>query len=188
MFDEVELLLYHLAVMLERLPKLIDPVIFAESKRELSGTIELHSLARLKALLLEDAGSVELHLSFIKDGRLATIKGTVKATLMLSCQNCLEAIEVSVEVEFLLAVVRSVDEVNRLPERYEPLLIEENIISLNTIIEEELLLAIPAFPKHAYACFQSQVFTNDDESLEQAEQSASDNPFAILSKLKNTGD
>jgi len=174
--------------MLERLPKLIDPVVFAENKRELSGTIELHSLARLKALLLDDAGSVELRLSFIKDGRLATIKGTVNATLVLSCQNCLEAIEVFVEAELLLAVVRSVDEVNRLPERYDPLYMKENIITLNDMIEEELLLAVPAFPKHSYECFQSQKFTDDDNTLEQAEKSASDNPFAILSKLKNTGD
>ena len=172
--------------MLERLPKLIDPIMFAESKRELSGTIELNSLARLKALLLEEAGSAELRLSFIKDGRLATIKGVVKADLVLSCQNCLQPIKVAVEAKFHLAVVRSVDEVNRLAERYEPLLIEESNILLNDIIEEELLLAVPDFPKHSEPCFKNQSVSG--KSLPQVEQSETNNPFAILSKLKNTGD
>ena len=77
---------------------------------------------------------------------------------------------------------------DRLPEDYEPLLVEEGKIPLKNIIEDEILLILPAFPKHPHTCFVQKFDNNSVVPLVSDEQSTPENPFSILAKLKNTGD
>lgn len=173
--------------MLDRLPELIDPLFFADKERKLKGEILLSSLPRLKSILAEDGGSVEIELSFGRNGSAAWVRGQVEAVLRLECQKCLEVFDWPVKSEFKLGIVTSIDEANLLSDDYEPLLLREDKIALNEIIEEELMLSVPAFPKHETECFdykQAEVDKPSDEN----EQSSSNNPFSVLAKLKNTGD
>jgi uncharacterized protein len=87
-----------------------------------------------------------------------------------------------------LGVVTSIDQANRLPEDYEPLLVEEGKIPLKNIIEDEILLILPAFPKHPYHCFVQKFGHINVVPLANDEQATPENPFSILAKLKNTGD
>ncbi len=172
--------------MADRLPKFIDPRSFAERRRELSGNIKLSSLPRLTADRVDNQGTVAIEMYFDMDGKIARISGRIDAVLSLTCRNCLQTIAWPVNSEFTLAVVSTLDEIELLPEDYEPLLLEENTIVLNDIIEDELLLSVPAFPRHQTDC----------QGLKQAgpvlnketETTNLDNPFAVLAKLKNTGD
>ena len=173
--------------MLDRLPELIEPLLFADRDRRLKGEILLSSFPRLTSILAEDSGSVAIELSFGRNGRSAWVQGTVEAVLRLKCQNCLGGLDWPVKSEFKLGIVTSIDEVKLLPDDYEPLLVGEEKIALNDIIEEELLLAVPAFPKHDTKCFV-YAQTEDEKSSESIEQSDTNNPFSVLAKLKNTGD
>ena len=56
------------------------------------------------------------------------------------------------------------------------------------IIEDEILLILPAFPKHPHACFVQKIDNNSVDPLVNDEKSSAENPFSILAKLKNTGD
>lgn len=172
--------------MLDRLPELIDPVLFAEKERKLKGEILLSSLPRLKDILAEASGSVTVELSFGRHGRSAWVRGEVEAVLKLVCQNCLEVLDWPVKSKFKLGIVTSIDEANLLPEDYEPLLLMEDKIALNDIIEEELMLSVPAFPKHKQECFVYE--KADDEKTSEENEQSGNNPFSVLAKLKNTGD
>ncbi len=193
MFDAFDVSIYHCAVMLARLPEYIDPLHLADKRGVLKGQIPLHNLKRLADLLSDDSGSVAIELFFQREGRLATIDGRLEAVLQLRCQNCLEALEWPVNSEVKLGIVTSIEQADKLPEEFEPLMLEGKTILLKDIVEEEVLLALPAFPKHQHACFETSHFekdipTNKAESFVDEKPSSRENPFSILANLKNTGD
>ncbi len=173
--------------MLDRLPHHIDPLSFAEKSKQLSGSIAIKDLARLSEILLDRSGDIEINLAFGKDGRLAVIVGEIKANLVLQCQSCLERLELAVDQSFKLGVVSSMEQADRLDSDCEPLLLHAEKISLNELVEDELLLALPDFPRHTEKCVQRE---NEEIVVEAVEnkQARSDNPFSVLAKLKNTGD
>jgi uncharacterized protein len=119
---------------------------------------------------------------------LAKIEGRIKAILPLECQNCLQALEWSVDNIVKLGIISSIDQANQLPDDYEPLLVEEENLLLKTLIEDELLLILPAFPKHQHNCFIPNSGNNNLDSLLVDKQSTIETPFSILAKLKNPGD
>jgi uncharacterized protein len=174
--------------MLDRLPEYIDPLQLADKRCELKGQIPLSSMDRLAGLLANDSGAVTVELFFGREGKLAKIEGQIQAVLELECQNCLGAMQWAVTGTVKLGIVTSIDQANKLPADYEPLLVEDGKISLNTVIEDELLLSLPAFPRHQHDCFHSDWHNDTVESSLHKEQSPTENPFSILAKLKNIGD
>ena len=187
-FDAFIFSLYYFTVMLDRLPEYIDPVHLADKRGELKGQIPLKNLDRLAKMLINDSGTVAVDLFFGREGRLAKVEGHIKAVLELECQNCLEAVDWPIDCTIKLGIVTSMDQADRLPEDYEPLMVEEEKILLKNIIEDEILLILPAFPKHQHACFVQKTDNNSVDPLVNDEQSSAENPFSILAKLKNTGD
>ena len=174
--------------MLDRLPEYIDPLHLADKRGELKGQIPLSSLDRLATMLVNDSGSIIVDLFFGREGRLAKIEGHLKAVLELECQNCLGAVSWPVDCNIKLGIVTSIDQADRLPEDYDPLIVEEGKIPLKNIIEDEILLTLPAFPKHQQPCFVKKVDNNTVDPIVNDESSSTENPFSILAKLKNTGD
>ena len=88
-----------------------------------------------------------------------------------------------------MGIVRTIEQANRLPEDFEPLMLEdEEKILLKNFIEDELLLNLPAFPKHQHDCFTLEIKTNTNAQLVNEEKPSHENPFAILAKLKKTGE
>jgi len=187
-FDEFVVSIYHCAVMLARLPEYIDPLHLADKRGELKGQIPVSSLDRLADVLFNDTGVVTVDLFFGREGRLAKVEGQIEAVLELKCQSCLQAVQWPVKNTVKLGIVTSIDQADRLPEDYEPLLVDDEKILLKNIIEDELLLVLPAFPKHQHDCLANNSYVNKAGSLADEQQSPPENPFSILAKLKNTGD
>jgi uncharacterized protein len=174
--------------MSDRLPEIIDPLHLADTRGVLKGKLPLSSLDRLANMLVDDSGTVSVDLFFSREGRLAKVEGHIETVLALQCQNCLEAVEWSIDCEIKLGIVTSIDQANRLPEEYEPLLVEEEKMPLKNIIEDEILLNLPAFPKHQHPCLVAIINNDTKKTVVFDEPSNPENPFSILAKLKNTGD
>jgi uncharacterized protein len=187
-FDAFIVSIYHFSVMLDRLPEYIDPLHLADKRGALKGQMPLRSLDRLAGMLVNDTGTITVDLFFVREGWLAKVEGHIETVLELECQNCLEAVKWPIDCTIKLGVVTSIDQANRLPEDYEPLLVEEGKILLKNIIEDEILLILPAFPKHPHACLAPKFVNNNVDQIVSDEQSSPENPFSILAKLKNTGD
>lgn len=171
--------------MSDRLPEYIDPLELAAKRGALRGRLALSLMKRLRGMLVDDQGYAELELAFGKEGRVDAVRGHVEATLHLRCQNCLGMINWQVRSEVSLAIVTSLDEVDLLPETYEPLLQGEERTALKDIVEEELLLAIPMIPKHADNCRgQGTSLPCVDEPVGKHNE----NPFSLLAQSKYTGD
>ncbi len=174
--------------MLARLPEFIDPLHLADKRGELKGQIPVSSLDRLADVLFSDTGAVAVNLFFGREGRLAKVEGQIEAVLELECQNCLQAVQWPVKSSIKLGIVTSIDQADRLPEDYEPLLVDEGKTLLKNIIEDELLLILPTFPKHQHLCLGQKPSNKQAEFLLDEQPSPTENPFSILAKFKNTGD
>lgn len=144
----------------------------------------LAEMPRLQSVLHSDTGcSIAGNFEFTLDNAgICRIDGHITATLQLSCQRCLEALNFSVDTYVRLGMVRSLEEADRLPEEYEPLIVRERKHSLLALLEDELLLALPHTPMHkADECHNKQLPTSGHEQCEQAEQAST--PFAALADM-----
>jgi uncharacterized protein len=107
----------------------------------------------------------------------------------MQCQNCLEAVTLPVTASIQLGIITTLEQADRLPTGYEPLLIEDEKVVLKDLIEDELLLAIPLFPKHQHNCAKLEDYAVDLLAEEKpVEETKPENPFAVLAKLKLSGE
>ena len=162
------------------LPKTIDPLKYADQLKVLQGKISVQCLPRLAEIVLKPEGEVEVELEFGRDEQnLRVITGHLKATLVLTCERCLEAVEKEVESKFQLGIVLTDEQAKNLPGYYEPLLVEPDKMSVYDVVEEELILSLPMFAYHD-DCDSAQV----EEEQEFIDEPKKENPFSVLSGLK----
>lgn len=119
----------------------------------------------------------------------STVTGRVRAVLRLQCQRCLDEVEIPVDLPIALALIRKDEDALDLPEALDPLLVTDDAVRPLDIVEDELLLAIPTFPNHAWACggsAWSDAEQRHDAATDGAEgaQDATRQPFAVLAALK----
>lgn len=172
--------------MLARLPNLIEPLLLADRNVSLDGELPLASFDRVADLLTESVGTVKVRLVFRRNGNQAVVDGQLSAFLQLKCQRCLDSIDWSVDSDIKLGVVSSLSQINKLPGGYEPLLLrDEEKIPLKNIIEDELLLSLPDYPKHHSDCGSLKTLVEKPEPTLNTAQAIAESPFSVLADLKN---
>jgi len=170
--------------MLDRLPTYISPLRFAEKGKQMTGTIQLNVLERLADLLIDNSGDVEVNLRFSKEGRASIAVGRIKTKLVLQCQACMKPVTQVIDRSFKLGLVTSLGQADKLSSDCEPLILESEKILLNSLVEDELLLVLPDYPRHQKNCFVADLSGNNETDT----SSNFNNPFAVLAKLKTIGD
>lgn len=174
------------------LPALLHPLRYADSGRSVGGSVSVAGMRRLLDALTRSDTQAQVELRFGRDssGR-AEVRGSVQATLSLTCQRCMHPVEIELDLPVLLGIVESEVEAEQLPESHEPLLVDEEPIRLQDLIEDELILGLPLVALHpqgsAHCGERYPVAPGDDT---QSEQSAADdnNPFSVLVAIKKHGD
>lgn len=172
--------------MSDKLPNLIDPLLFAERRSILAGALKISVLERLSGMVVNADKDINVNVQFAKQGKRAVISGTIQTLLELECQSCLQEMAWLIDLAFKLAVVSSLEEADKLEIDCEPLLLDGEKISLNDLIEDEILLAIPDYPKHGYDCIPRH--RSKDPAFDDNGQTETNNPFSVLAKLKKTGE
>ena len=172
--------------MSDKLPESIDPLLLAERRAVLAGKLRLAAFERLSGLLVNTDGDIEIDLNFAKQGKRALIAGAIKGTLDLECQACLQGMVWPLDITFKLGIVSSLSDADRLEIDCEPLLYDGEKISLRELIEDEILLVLPDYPKHDHDCMQRT--TSQDDNYDEHSPSTANNPFSVLAKLKKTGE
>jgi len=172
---------------------------FCDQSRELSGLLATADMPRLCELLSDNEAHIDIALSFgVSDGfskrKIKFVKGVISATLNLLCQRCLEPMEWKVDrilqlglLEHELAEKPGCEkELDELPERYEPFFVEQGLVSIVSMVEQELILALPLIAKHEIAnCsvqddpIQLAALHGDDQVVTPKE-----NAFSVLKDLK----
>jgi uncharacterized protein len=165
--------------MLDCLPERVEPLGLADVGRSFRAKVPIASLQRLAPLLASRQGDLAVHLDFGVDERhVRALRGSIEGTVTLVCQRCLKGLRFPVDLKFCLGIVSSEAEIDRLPDGYEPLLVSGEPIRSVDIVEDEVLLAIPAVPLHEQDGRCKIGYRNP--SLPERES-----PFAVLKKLKS---
>jgi uncharacterized protein len=172
--------------MLDQLPELIDPVVFAERRSHIVGHLGLQRLSRLGEFLFNKEGELQVDLQFYKQGKVPVIEGRIEGHLILTCQSCMQVLAWSVNKTVKIGMVQTIEQADCLEDDLEPLMVADNKMSLPAIIEDEVIIALPDYPRHETECLQ---YASTEKLPEpQIEEQEPDNPFSVLAKLKITGD
>jgi uncharacterized protein len=166
-----------------RLPQSVQPERLAEIGAVLQGSVGLSSMARLAGLLHDTDGSAEVELAFgVDEQGIKYARGRIRAALHLICQRCLQPLTYPIDIEMALGIVRP-EEAARLPENYEPLLLEDSAIDVTKTVEDELLLGMPIVPMHPIEECRVDRETIDTEEQGPRAEGGKRRPFAGLAEL-----
>jgi uncharacterized protein len=162
------------------LPKQIDPIQLADNQNTLKGDLQLSDMERLKDIFVEEPGIASIELFFNRDAQgYAYLKGSIATGFKVICQRCNLPMILQLNISVEMSPVRTDEEAERLPERYDPLLLSSDTISLLGIVEEEILLSIPIVPKHP----MKDCKVKSSKFIEWEEEREEVNPFKVLKKL-----
>jgi uncharacterized protein len=168
------------------LPRELDLRGLAAREASISGMAALAGLERLVSAGVGLTEPVSADFEFRRDeeGRYV-VEAHIKAEVVLECQRCLGVMIQPLETRTVMACVWNDDDAAQLPASYEPLIVQETA-NLSDIVEEELLLAIPASPMHAEDCItEAQRVALGDDADRIESEGRKESPFAMLAKLKS---
>ncbi|MDG9929502.1 MULTISPECIES: YceD family protein [unclassified Pseudomonas] len=165
------------------IPPHVDPRKLADRGVTLEGETPLASFERLCDPLADNAGTVHAKLVFERDERRAvTIHSELEVEVKMVCQRCLELVALPIRSECHYAVVKEGADTQSLPKGYDVLEVGEDPLDLMTLVEDELLLALPIVPAHDPEECQQPAGVETPESSE--DEVSRSNPFSVLAQLK----
>ena len=177
--------------------QLVDPFRQASLGAEYQGDLPFDKMPRLRELLVKRSeGSVRYRLRFSQQGsRRFRLEGEIDTSVELPCQRCFRGSWYDVSSQFRFELVETEAEMDLVEEGYDALLVEDERISLPGLLEDEVLLGLPAIAVHEDAAdcagsdWQHWVAANEGSSSnEDKDKDAGneENPFAVLAGLKDT--
>ncbi len=166
--------------MLSGLPQNVDLYRLAVARETFEGRIEQSLFRRLASVAHETERWVDVTLRFGAEEGIHYLRGGLKSKFTVVCQRCLEPMEVVVDAPLQFGFVRNQEEEARLPEPFEPLWVDREEMNLFSIIEDELLLALPLVAMHPPA--QCPAWVEPEQASHQVEGDRA-NPFAVLAAL-----
>ena len=184
-------------------PQRLDVAQFARAGTSLEGQVPLGALQRLSEGTCAPDDAQPGPVTWRAKGSQRAVPGgapevrlhlQAQATVWLNCQRCLQPVAVSLPVDRVFRFARDEDEAAQLDEASE----EEDVLALGrpidliSLLEDELIMALPIVPRHEVCPQPLQVLVDagagmaaqDVAAPGAAEEAARPNPFAVLATLK----
>lgn len=167
----------------------IDSLRFAADADCIAGRVALSRLPRLADLLVESVGWLDCEVQGVTfDGVHAGQPGLrlrVRGVLKMRCQRCLAEVDVKCDIDrslLLMATEATEDEwpEDELESDDFDAIPASRELSLLSLVEEEVLLALPIVPRHA-DCVLPATAGDVDVAVDQESKPS---PFAVLAGLK----
>jgi uncharacterized protein len=151
------------------------------ARRGFEGRLPLSGLERVRGLLFDTEGEVRFALQFDSDPlfKLPYVELRIDAELPLECQRSLQRFLFPVHMVQRLGLIRDEADEAALPAEYEALLVpEDGMLRALDLVEDELVLAVPAVPMNPESDAVEREWPIPEEELAKA------SPFAALGSLK----
>jgi uncharacterized protein len=169
-------------------PYALDIAPFAQTRGALQGIWPPDALPRLAASMSSSHAMADQSISWSIRGDQRSGSGTeprcwlslsVQAPAVLVCQRCLGALELSLSVQREVMFVSTEAQAEQLDaEMEDDVLVLSKDLNVQTLMEDELLLALPLVPRHP-TCPEPIIL-----STPQILAPAAPHPFAALAALK----
>lgn len=159
------------------LPRWVAARKFAARSQCLRGRVDARDLPRLMGAVAGADVPVDVELTFVDAEDGPEIHGCIETRVTMTCERCLEPMEVALTAKPALGLVRDDRDAAALPERLDPCLASDEDLDLFELVEDELLLTLPIVAKHQKQC----------RPLPPPEAVAADSaesPFRVLERLK----
>ncbi|WP_313075598.1 YceD family protein [Melaminivora sp.] len=177
----------------EHSPDRLDVKAFAQAGGHLSGH---DTLLRYRRLAEEARGlHPDLRVDWSADGEVRSTHGIggqlwlrlkADATVPLTCQRCLQPVDVPLAVDREFRFVADETTAEALDvDSDEDLLALSRDFNLRELIEDELIMALPLVPRHEECPVAVQMASSDEEF--EAASAEAPNPFAALAGLGRKG-
>ena len=165
--------------MLNRI--LIDPQAFATQAETLQGTVSLQDLD--KRIWSPDIADTATDIHYAITGGVDRwqrlfLDLTVSGSLKLNCQRCMQPTEFLLDEQVHIVLFhheQDLDDAMIADEELEGMVLE-NELDIFTLLEDQILMALPISPKH------EQCGNNQLDKINQDKP----NPFAVLAGLKKS--
>ena len=167
-----------------KIPQKVDPARSAAKRLDYDGIIIPGAFTRLSGLVEEILKDVEIHLSFYVDLQgLTVFEGRAGTAVKCICQRCGESFELNLETSFKYTTdLKKVEALGITVDYDEAEPDEFGEIDIFSIVEDELILALPFAPMHSGDdCSMS----GDSWVFGEVEEEPKANPFAVLNQLKS---
>lgn len=123
---------------------------FAARRAVLREQLEFGRLSRLRELLGTDAGTIDAVLEFApRRGGWLPAELKFETRVEMTCQRCLEPLEVVLAERVELGFVDSAAMEACLPDDRVGVVLENERLSVVQLLEDELIVALPLVPRHA---------------------------------------
>lgn len=169
------------------LPHKVEVRTLAAREVELAGSVSEARMPRLKEAIVAARGPAEVTARCFRDeeGRYV-LDLAVTMPVDLACQRCLGPMPVELKSHSQLVALWTDDQAAHLPSRYDALVTDAES-DLWQVVEDELLLAMPAFSYHEdVSCGAAVGIQQPVEADDLTPSAAADkeNPFSVLAALK----
>jgi len=170
--------------MSEELPTLIEPKHLALKGCHLKGKVALTKMIRLRDSLYKEGKGAYVYIDWlfvVDEQNRPMINGYMQTQLPLLCQRCLQTMLWSIDTKIALMIITKDEKEDEIPAGYEAFTLTSTQVSLITLIEDELILALPIVAIHEKCPSNEYQLPNSSAP----DNTFRNNPFLILAKLKN---
>jgi uncharacterized protein len=158
--------------------KPVDVAVLADAGSRVELAVPVARLERVAEYLASRDGVVSGSVALSREGGRIVAEVALTAQLALLCQRCLKPMLLPIASHSRVALLASEDAAAAVPPELETALAPGGRLRLADLVEEELLLALPAAPRHAGVCpdaRQGPTLENESQTTQQ--------PFAHLAEL-----
>lgn len=171
--------------MSDKLPKIIDPVYFAQHEKEYVVKVPQSQFLRLSEQVNSTENDVNVSIRFYRHWqlRLPAFDLKLQTTLSLKCQRSLKLFEHDVEIAITGVFVKSILLAEDIVDSVEVYELSDDEVMLFDLIEDELLLDIPLSPIDDSSELEYENKEFEDKSSEE-NLIKKESPFAALKELQ----
>ena len=161
---------------------MLDPYRFIKANAQIEREIELMNEGRMAGLLAEPS-HLNLSLEVSEQSGRGVLSGRITGALRRQCQVCLESLSETIDIDFAVLPVPSIEAAEELSEEFEPLVVDDEGIVLEELVADEVILAIRSHTSHeeltGVACKPAEAFTAGEIPVEKKAS-----PFEVLKSVK----
>lgn len=171
--------------MTSSIPKQLRTKVWESPQEAMTLSLGLSELPRLSDCLVSVEATAEVVFKLYKDVMgWSVLEGQIDAQLAVLCQRCFKPMKLPLSTTFKLALIDEDDEARKLPNDYEPLVVQDGLVNTRDVIEDEILLALPIVSTHKVEDCGAKT---KKPNYENADTFTKPNPFGALAKLKEKG-
>jgi len=158
--------------------KPVNVAVLADAESRVELVVPVERLKRLAEYLTSPEGLVTGSVLLSREEGRIVAEVDLATTLAVRCQRCLQTLLLPIESHSRVVLVADEAAAVGVPPELETALAPEGRLALADLMEEELLLALPAVPRHAGDC-PGVKRSEAKEDISQPTQ----RPFASLGEL-----